>query len=74
LFDAIRVNDLKFDGEWIELANDWAFMLPIVEMAMNPVHISAKHYLYEPANQRDPDYVDERDRVIARIVSRPQYE
>ena len=36
LFDAIDVEDLKLDGEWIDLANDWAFMVPIVEMAKQP--------------------------------------
>ena len=39
LFDAIDVEDMKLDGEWIELAADWAFMVPIVEMAASPRHI-----------------------------------
>ena len=32
LFDAIDVEDLKMDGEWMELAADWDFMAIIVEM------------------------------------------
>ena len=49
LFDAIAVEDLKLDGEWIDLANDWAFMVPIIEMASNPKYIPEPQYLYEPA-------------------------
>ena len=49
LFDAIDIKDLKIDGEWIDVATDWAFMVPIVEMASNPRHIAEPLYLYEPA-------------------------
>ena len=45
LFDAIDVEDLKIDGEWIDLAADWAFMVPIVEMASSPRHIEEPLYL-----------------------------
>ena len=33
LFDAIDIKDMKIDGEWIDVATDWAFMVPIFEMA-----------------------------------------
>ena len=49
LFDAIVVEDLKLDGQWIDIATDWAFMIPIVEMASSPRHIPDPLYLYEPA-------------------------
>ena len=72
LFDAIRVDDLKLDGEWIEYANDWAYMLPIVEMASNPVHVAESLYVYDPA-PRVAEYRRERDANIARIVAKPRY-
>ncbi len=73
LFDAIDVEDLKIDGQWIDLANDWAFMVPIVEMAASPRWIPDPLYLYEPSDQKRTVDRDERDSVIARILEKPAY-
>ena len=53
LFDSIDVEDLKLDGEWIDLANDWAFMVPMVEMASSPRHIREPLYIYEPSQDKE---------------------
>ena len=73
LFDAIAVDDLKLDGEWIDLANDWAYMLPIVEMARNPVHIPDPLYLHQPSTPKDAATLRRRDANIARIVGKRRY-
>ena len=73
LFDAIAVDDLKLDGDWIDLANDWAYMLPIVEMARNPVHIPAQLYLHQPSTPKDAATLRRRDANIARIVGKRGY-
>ena len=73
LFDAIDVKDLKLDGEWIDLATDWAYMVPIAEMASIPRHIGDPLYLYEPAAQKDERSRRERDSIIARILAKPRY-
>ena len=73
LFDAIDVEDLKLDGEWIDLANDWAFMMPMVEMASSPRQISEPLYIYEPAEAKRKEDRRQRDAVIARILAKPQY-
>lgn len=73
LFDAISVEDLKLDGEWIDLANDWAFMVPMVEMASDPRRIPDNLYLYEPSDQRPTYDRCERDSIIARILAKPKY-
>lgn len=73
LFDAIDVEDLKIDGEWIGKANDWAFMVPIVEMASSPRHILDQLYLYEPSVPKDEKHRQERDRIIERILSKAPY-
>ena len=73
LFDAICVDDLKIGDEWIDLANDWAFMVPIVEMSNNPRHIPEPLYLYEPARGKSTEYRAQRDSVIARILAKQQY-
>ena len=71
LFDAIPDEDLRLDGEYIDLANDWAYMLPIVEMAKHPVHIEEPLYLYEPSGTGKGADRAARDEVIARIVAKP---
>ena len=73
LFDAIAVKDLKLDGEWMDLANDWAFMAPMVEMASNPRHIPDALYLYEPSDQKATYDRRKRDAIIARILAKPKY-
>ena len=73
LFDAIAVEDLKIDGKWIDHATDWAFMVPIIEMASDPRFIPDMLYLYEPAIPKDERGRRERDRVIGRILSKSPY-
>ena len=71
LFDAIPDDALQLDGEYVDFANDWAYMLPIVELAEHPVHIETPLYLYEPASgSKNPAMRAERDAIIARIVAR----
>ena len=74
LFDAIDVEDLRIDGEWIDVATDWAFMVPIIEVASSPRYIPEPLYLYEPAEPKTDDSRDVRDSVIARILAKPTYE
>ena len=73
LFDAIAVEDFKIDGKWIDHATDWAFMVPIIEMAANPRFIPDRLYLYEPAVHKDECGMRERDYVIGRILSKTPY-
>ena len=69
LFDAIPDEALRLDGDYVDLANDWAFMLPIVEMAENPVHIPEPLYLYEPSGTGKGVVRATREEVIRRIVA-----
>ena len=73
LFDAIDIEDLKADGKWIDIATDWAFMVPIIEMSSSPRHIPDKLYVYEPAVSKDKDHRRERDDMISRILSKSPY-
>ena len=70
LFDAIPDDALRLDGEYVDLANDWAFMLPIVEMARNPVHVTEALYLYEPSGiGKDAAGKAAREETVARLVA-----
>ena len=73
LFDAIDVEDFKVDGEWIDIARDLAFMVPIIETASNLRHIPDQLYVYEPAAPADEDHKRGRDRIIGRILSKAPY-
>ncbi len=71
LFDAIPDDALRLDGEYVDLANDWAFMLPIVEMARNPVHVTEALYLHEPSGTgRDVAGKAAREETVARLVAK----
>jgi glycosyltransferase involved in cell wall biosynthesis/SAM-dependent methyltransferase len=71
LFDRIWLEDLKLDGQWVDLANDWAFMLPLVEMARNPIWIRETLYLHQPSSSRPPEERASREAIVARIVAKP---
>ena len=73
LFDAIDVGDLKLDDEWIDVATDWAYMVPMVEMAVSPRFIPETLYLYEPAFPKDEAVRSRRDCTIGRILTKPSY-
>ena len=72
LFDRIDVEDLKIDGEWVDVATDWQFMLPIVEMAQSPSYIKEKLYYYEPSAEKEQRR-EIREAVIAKIVAKQPY-
>ena len=74
LFDAIDIDDLKLDGEWIDIATDWAFMVPIIEMAENPRNISEVLYLYEPSERKRRTDRGHRDSVVSRILGLQRYQ
>jgi len=73
LFDRIRDEDMRLDGEYVDLASDWAFMIPIVEMAENPVHIDVPLYLYEPFGVGKHQEEQMRERTIAGLLAKPSY-
>lgn len=72
LFDAIPDHELRIDGQYVDIAVDWAFMLPIVESAQNPVGIRKPLYLYEPSGLGKGADRDAREQQIAAIASRPR--
>ena len=70
LFDAVPDEALRLDGDYVDIATDWAFMLPIVEMAAHPVHVVEPLYLYEPSGRGKGAERADREATIARIMAR----
>lgn len=71
LYRAIPIEDLQLDGRFIDIAWDWAYMLPIIERARRPVHIPDPLYLYEPSGADKGSAASRREEVIGRIMAKP---
>ena len=70
LFEAIPDDYLRLDGSYVELASDWALMLPMTELAVSPRWIEQVLYLHEPGGVRDPATIEQRELVIAALIAR----
>ncbi len=70
LFDRIPTDYFQLDGRWIDLAGDWAYMVPICEMARSPRYVEDELYVYDPVERFAGDR-QARDRVIERILAKP---
>jgi glycosyltransferase involved in cell wall biosynthesis len=71
LFDSVPDEAFRLDGRYIDVAQDWAFMLPMVELAQKPQAIEQLLYLYEPSGEGKHNQREWREGVISRIVAKP---
>jgi hypothetical protein len=71
LFDQIPDAYLRLDGSYVELASDWALMLPMAELACSPRWIRECLYLHEPGGPRDAASRSQREAIIAALMARP---
>lgn len=71
LFDLIPDECLRLDGAYVELASDWALMVPMAELAHSPRWIRQCLYLHEPGGARDAESRSQREAVIAALMARP---
>lgn len=72
LFHAIPRERFQMDGAWVPHTEDWAYMVPLVELAKRPVHIAGPTYWYEPRVPKAQRGVAERERIIAHILAQPR--
>jgi SAM-dependent methyltransferase/glycosyltransferase involved in cell wall biosynthesis len=70
LYDEVPEDYLKIDGEWIPHTEDWAFMLPIVELSTKPTWIKEAIYFYEPSSSKQRISESERETMVKKIVSK----
>ena len=70
LYTKVPVDDFHLDGHWVPHAEDWAFMVPMVEMSKRPVYINRQIYFYEPSPEKACRSVAERERIIAIILAK----
>lgn len=74
LYDKIPKDYFQIEGEWVKHSEDWAFMIPIVELAKNPVHIKDRIYFYEPSENKPTRKTQERETIIAKLITKPSLE
>lgn len=70
LFDSIPEEEMKIEAEFVNIASDWAFMLPIVERARQPIWIRKPLYLHEPSGVGKKTDREVRERVIRKLCER----
>jgi hypothetical protein len=72
LFDRLLDTDLcDNQDEPFTVACDLTYMIPIIEMASNPVKLEDQLYLYEP--RYSTGYVEKREAIIEQVVGKPPY-
>lgn len=70
LFDAVPDEALRLNGQYVPVAQDWAYMLAMVELAEHPVWLHDVLYLYEPFGEGKREMREWREEVIAGIVAK----
>jgi hypothetical protein len=71
LFDRMPEKLLQFEGDWLRVCDDYAIMIPIVELASFPIYIPEFWYWHERMTGCDAEERDYRQRVIMPILSKP---
>jgi hypothetical protein len=72
LFDAVPHGYFEdATGAWVEECTDYATMVPIVEIARNPVYLPEYLYLHDRTTPRTPETRDRKDRIIRWLLSMP---
>lgn len=81
LFDSIPLTYFKFDAvdkvrpnasPWFDTCDDYAFMLPIVEMSSNPLQTDYVNYFYERDYAHRNDERERKEACIAAIIQKPK--
>lgn len=70
LFDSLPVEYLHLDGEWIEDCEDYATMIPLVEMAKKPVYLPEYLYFHERSKPTTPELRSLRDCIVRQILAK----
>ena len=70
LLDALPIEAFQLDGKWIEDCEDYATMIPLVEMARKPVYLSEYLYFHERSVPTTPELRSFRDGIVRQILAK----
>lgn len=78
LFDSIPLPYFKhkeesvklYKNKWLQFCDDFAFMVPIIEMAQQPIQLDDINYYYERDYEKRNDNRDIKEQCIAEILTK----
>jgi hypothetical protein len=82
LFDSVKLWDFKIENqdkslgkkkEWIKYGVDFAIMIPIIEMAKNPIFHNEYNYLHQRRLPSTNEMKEIKNRYIAKIMTSKNY-
>jgi hypothetical protein len=68
LFDRLPDELLQVGGDWLQVCDDYAIMIPIVEMASSPIYVPEFWYWHERMTGSEPLERDYRRSVISHLL------
>lgn len=71
LFDLIPDDALQLDGYWVEHCEDYATMIPIVELSARPTYVPEYMYLHERGTVLDNEGRRQHEVTIERLLAKP---
>ncbi|MCC6426034.1 MAG: hypothetical protein IT435_04365 [Phycisphaerales bacterium] len=71
LFDLLPDDLLKLNGAWLDMCDDYAVMVPLSEVARNPVYVGEYWYWHERTTGKTEEELRAREDVIERLLARP---
>ena len=71
LFSQLSQEDLTIDGQWIEVCEDHAIMIPLSEMAQKPIYIPRYCYFYDRSAPYDEAVRKKRQATIQSLLAKP---
>ena len=71
LLDLLPDHAFEVEGAFPEVANDWALMVPLVEIAQSPRFIEDVVYVHEPSERGKGAERPRREAIISGVMARP---
>lgn len=61
---------LKLNGEWVDDCEDYAMMVPLVELSQNATYIPQYGYYHEPSSPQTLELREKRDQIIDSLMNK----
>jgi hypothetical protein len=71
LFDSVPSDQYMVDGDWIADISDYATMLPMAELAKNPVQMTDQYYLWHERSEYSVERKVKQARLLQMLLTKP---
>jgi len=72
IFDKVPIEYYKIEESWIDKCTDYATMVPIVELAKNPIYLPEYMCWHKRTTKMNPESRMEHDWTIKKILAKPR--